>query len=88
MTEEVEEEDTMTATTTTTPTASFSNMVSRVYLDGGVVPVIDNVQMTLSIRGQTLAIENIDVDETRITDPRQRDILSIIDGQTIYGIVI
>ncbi len=88
MTEELEEEDTMTATTATTPTASFSNMVSRIYLDGGVVPVIDNVQMTLSIRGQTLAIENIAVDETRITDPRQRDILSIIDGQTIYGIVI
>lgn len=75
-------------TTTTTPTASFYSMVSRIYLDSGVVPVIDNVQMTLSLRGQTLAIENIDVDETRITDPRQRDILSIIDGQTIYGIVI
>lgn len=79
---------TTTTTTTTTPTASFSNMVSRIYLDGGVVPDIDNVPMTLSIRGQTFAIENIDVDETRITDPRQRDILSIIDGETIYGIVI
>ncbi len=78
------------ATTSTTPTASFSNMVSRIYLDGGVVPVIDNIPMTLSMRGQTLAIQNInvDVDETRITDPRQRDIVSIIDGQTIYGIVI
>ena len=73
--------------TTTTATASFSNMVVRIYLDDGIVPVIDNVPMMLSIRGQTLAIENIDVDETRITDPRQRDILSIIDGQTIYGIV-
>ena len=89
--EEVEEEDTMTATTTTTtttPTDSFSNLVSRIYLDGGVVPVIDYVPMTLSMRGQTLAIENIDVEETTITDPRQRGILSIIDGQTIYGIVI
>ena len=57
--EEVEEEDTMTATTTTTttttiPTASFSNMVSRIYLDGGVVSIIDNVPMTLFIRGKHL----------------------------------
>jgi hypothetical protein len=41
--------------------------------------------MTISIRGQVLAIEGIDIDETRITDAGQRNILSIIDGQSIYG---
>jgi hypothetical protein len=49
--------------------------------------MIDNVPMTISIRGQVLAIEGIDIDETSITDTGQRDILSIIDGQSIYGIV-
>jgi hypothetical protein len=44
--------------------------------------------MTLTIRGQSLAIEDINVDETRIADPGQQDAISAIDGQTIYGIVI
>jgi hypothetical protein len=43
--------------------------------------------MTISIRGQVLAIEGIDLDEARIADPGQRDILSILDGQTIYGTI-
>jgi hypothetical protein len=43
--------------------------------------------MTISIRGQVLAIEGIDIDETRITDTGQQDILSIIDGQSIFGVV-
>jgi hypothetical protein len=43
--------------------------------------------MTLTIRGQTLAIQGIDIDETRITDTGQRDIVSVIDGQTIYGTI-
>jgi hypothetical protein len=43
--------------------------------------------MTISIRGQVLAIEGIDIDETRITDPAQREILSILDGQSIYGTI-
>jgi hypothetical protein len=72
--------------TTAAPTAS-SDIVGRIYLDGSATPIIYNVPMTLIIRNQSLAIENIDIDETRITDPVQRDILSIIDGQTIYGIV-
>jgi hypothetical protein len=72
--------------TTTTAVAS-SNIVGRIYLDGGATPVIGNVPMTLTIRDQSLTIENIDVDETRITDPRQRDAISAIDGQSIYGIV-
>jgi hypothetical protein len=73
--------------TTTAPIAS-SNIVGRIYLDGSATPVLNNVPMTLTTRGQTLAIENIDIDETRITDPGQRSALSSIDGQTIYGIVM
>ncbi|MDP8888949.1 MAG: hypothetical protein M3M89_04905, partial [Thermoproteota archaeon] len=77
-------------TSTTTATGSIppvsSNLMTRIYVDSNT-PIIDNVPMTISIRGQVLAIEGIDIDETRITDTGQRDILSIIDGQTIYGIV-
>jgi hypothetical protein len=73
--------------TTTAPIAS-SNIVGRIYLDGSATPVLNNVPMTLTTRGQTLAIQNIDIDETRITDPGQRSALSSIDGQTIYGIVM
>ena len=63
-----------------------SNLMTRIYVDGNT-PIIDNVPMTISIRGQVLAMEGIDIDETRITDAVQRDTLSIIDGQSIYGIV-
>jgi hypothetical protein len=77
-------------TNTTTATGSIppvsSNLTTRIYVDGNT-PIIDNVPMTISIRGQVLAIEGIDIDETRIADTGQRDILSIIDGQSIYGIV-
>src|SRR5829696_8514771 len=77
-------------TNTTTATGSVppvsSNLTTRIYIDGNT-PIIDNVPMTISIRGQVLAIEGIDIDETSITDTGQRDILSIIDGQSIYGIV-
>jgi hypothetical protein len=51
------------------------------------MPVVDNVPLTISIRGQVLAIEGIDIDETRVADTGQRNILSIIDGQSIFGIV-
>jgi hypothetical protein len=75
---------------TTTATGSIpavsSNLTTRISVDGNT-PIIDNVPMTISIRGQVLAIEGIDIDETSITDTGQRDILSIIDGQSIYGIV-
>jgi hypothetical protein len=73
-------------TTTAVPVVS-SNIVGTIYLDGGTTPIIDNVPMTLTVRGQSLAIQGIDIDETRITDTGQRDILSVIDGQSIYGIV-
>ena len=77
-------------TNITTATGSIppvsSNLMTRIYVDGNT-PTIDNVPMTISIRGQVLAIEGIDIDETSITDTGQRDILSIIDGQSIYGIV-
>src|SRR5919106_712593 len=63
-----------------------SNIVGSIYLNGSPTPVIDNVPITISIRGQVLAIEGIDIDETRIADPGQRDAISVIDGQSIYGI--
>jgi hypothetical protein len=76
-------------TSTTTSTGSIppvsSNLMTRISVDS--VPIIDNVPMTISIRGQVLAVEGIDIDETRITDTGQRDILSIVDGQSIFGIV-
>src|SRR5215203_165958 len=75
---------------TTTATGSIpavsSNLTTRISVDGNT-PMIDNVPMTISIRGQVLAIEGIDIDETRITDTGQRNILSIIDGQSIYGVI-
>ncbi|MFL6484948.1 MAG: hypothetical protein ACJ70Z_09575, partial [Nitrososphaera sp.] len=64
-----------------------ASMVGSIFLDGGPTPVIDNVPMRLSINGQTLAIQDIDIDETRLTDPGIRDILGAIDGQTIYGTI-
>jgi hypothetical protein len=75
---------------TTTATGSIpavsSNLTTRISVDGNT-PIIDNVPMTISIRGQVLAIEGIDIDETSITDTGQQDILSIIDGQSIFGVV-
>lgn len=71
-------------TTTTVPEVS-SNIVGRIYFNGRTTPVIENIPMTLTARGQVLAIEDINIDETRITDAGQRGILSIIDGETIYG---
>ncbi|MGE5662271.1 MAG: hypothetical protein ACM3X1_08490 [Ignavibacteriales bacterium] len=77
-------------TSTTTATGSIppvgSNLMTRISVDNNT-PTIDNVPMTISIRGQVLAIEGIDIDETRITDTGQLDILSIIDGQSIFGVV-
>ena len=72
---------------TTAAQAASSTIVGNIYLDGGPTPVIDNVPMTISIRGQSLAIEGIDIDETRITDTGQRDIISVIDQQSIYGTI-
>jgi hypothetical protein len=77
-------------TSTTTAAGSIppvsSNLMARIFVNSNT-PAIDNVPLTISIRSQILAIEGIDIDETVITDPAQRDILSIIDGQSIYGIV-
>jgi len=66
-------------------TAASSSVTGNIFLNGGTTPVIENVPMTLTVRGQTLALEDIDIDETTITDPGQREIMSIIDGQSIYG---
>ena len=72
---------------TTGAQGASSNIVGSIYLNGGTTPVIDNVPMTLTIRGQSLAIQSIDLDETRITDTGQRDAISVIDGQSIYGTI-
>jgi len=72
---------------TTMTDNNFADIVARIYLDGGPTPVIASVPMTLTIRGQTLAIENIDIDEAMITDPGQREALRAIDGQRIYGTI-
>ncbi len=68
-------------------TAAGSRIVGSIYLNDSPTPIIDNVPMRISIRGQVLAIEGIDIDETRVTDPGQRNIISILDGQTIYGTI-
>ena len=74
-------------TTGNETTAASSSIVGNIFVDGSATPVIDNVPMTLTIRGQTLAIQGIDIDEARITDTGQRDVVSVIDGQTIYGTI-
>jgi hypothetical protein len=66
-------------------TTASSSVTGNIFLNGSPTPIIENVPMTLAVRGQTLALEGIDIDEASITDPAQRDILSIIDGQSIYG---
>jgi hypothetical protein len=66
-------------------TTVSSSVTANFFVNGSPTPTIENVPMTLAIRGQTLALEGIDIDEASITDPAQRDILSIIDGQSIYG---
>jgi hypothetical protein len=72
---------------TTGATQAVSSIVGQIFLDGSPAPVIDNVPMTLSVRGQSLAIQDIDIDETRVTDPGQQGAISAIDGQTIYGTI-
>ena len=67
--------------------AASSSIVGNIYLNGDTTPAIVGVPMTISIRGQTLAIEGIDIDETTIADTGQQDILNIIDGQSIYGTI-
>jgi hypothetical protein len=76
--------------TTTSPAGPVppisSNIMTRIYVNSNV-PSIDDVPMTISIRGQVLAMDGITIDEARITDAAARDVLSIIDGQSIYGTI-
>ncbi|HEY9407655.1 MAG TPA: hypothetical protein VIP53_09430 [Nitrososphaera sp.] len=65
--------------------AVSSSITGNIFLNNSPAPVIEDVPMTLTVRGQTLALEDIDIDETTITDPGQLEIISIIDGQSIYG---
>ena len=75
---------------TATPSGSIppvsSDIMTRISVNANT-PIVDNVPVTVSLRNQVLAIQDIDIDETTITDTGQLDILSIIDGQSIYGIV-
>ncbi len=75
---------------TTTPTGSIppvsAELMTQISVNG-ITPAVDNVPVTISLRGQVLAIEGIEIDEARLTDMGQRDILRIIDGQSIFGIV-
>ncbi|HEX2170361.1 MAG TPA: hypothetical protein VHF65_08685 [Nitrososphaera sp.] len=73
--------------TASNETSVSSSIVGDIFVNGGATPIIDNVPMTLAVRGQTFAVEGIDIDETRITDPGQQEVLSIIDGQSIYGTI-
>ena len=66
-------------------TAVSSSVTGNIFLNNSPTPVIEDVPMTLTVRGQTLALEDIDIDETTITDPGQLEIIGIIDGQSIYG---
>jgi hypothetical protein len=75
----------MTTANESIPSIS-SNLMTRIYVDSDT-PVIDNVSMTISIKGQVLIIDGINIDETAIADVGQRDVLSKIDGQRIFGIV-
>ena len=61
--------------------------MGRIYVDSGT-PAVDNVPMTISTSGQVLAIQGISIDEPRIIDTTARDVLSIIDGQKIYGTIL
>jgi hypothetical protein len=76
---------TTTAPSGQTPPVS-SDMRARIYVDSSV-PIVDDVRMMLSIRGDVLALDGIDIDETRVADTGIRDILSAIDGQSIYGTI-
>jgi hypothetical protein len=61
--------------------------MTHIFVDNNNNPVIDNVPMTISVSGQVLTIGGISIDESRITDSGVRDILRIINGQTIYGTI-
>jgi hypothetical protein len=68
-------------------TGTGASIVGSIFLDGSPTPVIDNVPMRLSLRGHTFAIQDIAIDETRLTDPSIRDALSAIAGRTVFGTV-
>jgi hypothetical protein len=67
--------------------AASSTIIASIFLDNSPTPVIASVPMTLTLRGQVLAIQGIDINEASITDTGQRDIISVLDGQSLYGTV-
>ncbi|MDQ3902865.1 MAG: hypothetical protein M3247_04310 [Thermoproteota archaeon] len=77
-------------TGTNTPTGPVppftSNIMARIYVNSNI-PAIDDVPMTVSIRGQVLSIQGITIDQSRITDAGVRDVLAALNGQSIYGTI-
>ncbi|MEW6604840.1 MAG: lipocalin [Thermoproteota archaeon] len=62
-----------------------SEITTQIYADSTLPTIVAPV--TIEVEGRVLRITDIDIDEDDIEDVQQREILSIIDGQSIYGIV-
>ena len=77
----------MTAVMIAGPVPPFSAEIrTRIHVDNARLIIYD-VPMIIALRGKVLVVQGIDIDETRIPDRTVRDVLSIIDGQTIYGTI-
>jgi hypothetical protein len=76
-------------TATTSPEGSSppftSKIMASIYVNNN--PVLDDVPMTLSVKGQVLAVQDISIDQSRIVDPGMRDLLGVFNGQSIYGTI-
>jgi hypothetical protein len=76
-------------TGTTSPEGSSpaftSNIMTAIYVNGNLV--IDDVPATIAIKGQVLTVQGINIDQSRVTDPGVRNVLTILNGQSIYGTV-
>jgi hypothetical protein len=73
-----------TGSTGSTPSFT-SKIMAGIYVDGNIV--IDNVPMTISVKGQVLTVQGISIDASRVTDPAMRDTLGVLNGQSIYGTI-
>lgn len=62
-----------------------SEITTQIYVDSTLLTIVAPV--TIEVEDRVLRITDIDIDEDEIEDVKQREILNIIDGQSIYGIV-
>jgi hypothetical protein len=60
-------------------------ITAQIYADSHLPSLI--VPITIEVENRVLRITDIDIDEGGVEDDQQEDILRIIDGQSIYGIV-